>query len=66
MDPDDTMSAERKECLLGEAYFLRAFYYFQLVRVFGGVPLVDHVIDSSTQWRQPRATADACLRTYYR
>ncbi|MEZ3521645.1 MAG: RagB/SusD family nutrient uptake outer membrane protein [Muribaculaceae bacterium] len=59
MDPDDTMSAERKECLLGEAYFLRAFYYFQLVRVFGGVPLVDHVIDSSTQWRQPRATADA-------
>jgi len=58
VDPDDTMSAERKECLLGEAYYMRAFYYFQLVRVFGGVPLVDFVIDSSTQWKQPRATAE--------
>ena len=66
MDPDDTMSAERKECLLGEAYFLRAFYYFQLVRVFGGVPLVDHVIDSSTQWRQLPRDRRGCLRTYYR
>lgn len=26
--------------LLGEAYFLRAFYYFDLVTNFGGVPLV--------------------------
>lgn len=59
VEPDATLSAERQECLMGEAYFLRAFYYFQLVRVFGGVPLIDHVIDSSTQWRQPRATAEA-------
>ena len=24
------MSDARKECLIGEAYFMRAFYYFQL------------------------------------
>jgi hypothetical protein len=29
-----------KERSLGEAYFLRAWYYFDLVRQFGGVPLV--------------------------
>lgn len=58
VEPDDDMTASRKECLIGEAHFLRAFYYFQLVRVFGGVPLVDFVIDSSEKWQQPRATAE--------
>ena len=29
-----------KDRLLGEVYFLRAFYYFDLVNHFGGVPLV--------------------------
>lgn len=43
--------------LLGEAYFLRAYYYFRLVRVFGGVPKVDFVISTSEQWQQPRASS---------
>ena len=34
------MDDARKNQLLGEAYFLRAFYYFDLVNNFGGVPLV--------------------------
>lgn len=58
VEPDDDMTQERKDCLLGEAYFMRGFYYFQLVRVFGGVPLIDDVIDSSDRWQQPRATAE--------
>lgn len=57
-EPDETLSEERKNCLLGEAHFLRGFYYFQLVRLFGGVPLVEDVLDSSDRWQQPRATAD--------
>lgn len=28
-----------KDALYGEVYFLRAFYYFELVKMFGGVPL---------------------------
>lgn len=55
-EPDETLSESRRDCILGEAYFLRAFYYFQLVRLYGGVPLVDFVIDSSSKWQQPRAT----------
>ncbi len=58
VNPDEDMTEDRQDCLLGEVYFLRAFYYFQLVRVFGGVPLVDFVIDSSQKWQQPRATAE--------
>jgi tetratricopeptide (TPR) repeat protein len=30
----------RKEQILGEAAFLRAYHYYQLVKTFGGVPLV--------------------------
>lgn len=45
-----------QERILGEAYFLRAYYYFRLVRVFGGVPKVDFIIDSSEKWQQPRAS----------
>ncbi len=56
---DETLSQSRKDCLLGEAHFLRGLYYFQLVKVFGGVPIVDFIVDSSDKWQQPRATAEA-------
>ncbi|MCH5217361.1 MAG: RagB/SusD family nutrient uptake outer membrane protein [Muribaculaceae bacterium] len=56
-EPDETLPEELKERLLGEAYFLRGLYYFQLVRIFGGVPLIDDVIESADKWQQPRATA---------
>ena len=34
------MPAAQRDRLLGEAYFLRAFYYFDLVNNFGDVPLL--------------------------
>ncbi|QIX61465.1 RagB/SusD family nutrient uptake outer membrane protein [Hymenobacter sp. BT18] len=37
--PGVSMPAERQAQILGEAYFLRALHYFNLVRVYGGVPL---------------------------
>lgn len=33
------LPADRKGFLLGQAYGLRAFYYFHLLRTYGGVPL---------------------------
>src|SRR6266566_4088783 len=38
--PPRSASMALKDRLLGEVYFLRAFYYFDLVNNFGGVPLV--------------------------
>jgi hypothetical protein len=33
------LSEARKQYLLGQAYGFRAFYYFQLLRTYGGVPI---------------------------
>ncbi|HSM64479.1 MAG TPA: RagB/SusD family nutrient uptake outer membrane protein, partial [Gillisia sp.] len=40
------ISEARKNQLLGEAYFLRAFYYFDLVNNFGDVPLLIEPLES--------------------
>lgn len=36
---NDPAFADRKKQIIGEASFLRAFHYYQLVKTFGGVPL---------------------------
>ncbi|HYH55277.1 MAG TPA: RagB/SusD family nutrient uptake outer membrane protein, partial [Anseongella sp.] len=41
--PPIEMDEELKARLIGEARFLRAFFYFNLVRSFGEVPLIDKV-----------------------
>ncbi|MDR0873298.1 MAG: RagB/SusD family nutrient uptake outer membrane protein [Prevotellaceae bacterium] len=52
MSPDTIMTAEIQSRLIGELKFLRALYYFRLVRVFGDIPLVDKPILSSAEWKQ--------------
>jgi hypothetical protein len=37
---DPALSAENKNQILGDSYFMRAFTYFDLVRLWGRVPLV--------------------------
>ncbi|SHJ08550.1 RagB/SusD family nutrient uptake outer membrane protein [Pseudozobellia thermophila] len=36
---DPELTEAKAKALLGEAHFLRAYYYFQLVQIFGDVPL---------------------------
>jgi starch-binding outer membrane protein, SusD/RagB family len=55
---DSVLTVRLKKRLIGETKFLRAMYYFRLVRVFGGVPKIDFVVESSSQWKQERASAD--------
>lgn len=38
-DPKNSLEANAKSKILGQAYFMRAFYYFDLVRLYGPVPL---------------------------
>lgn len=47
----------RARCL-GEAHFLRGLYYFDLVKVFGGVPLVDEPISTIEETKVPRSTTE--------
>jgi len=58
MSTDSVMTEALQSRLMGELHFLRALYYFRLVRVYGGVPLVDFVVESADKWQQPRASAD--------
>lgn len=46
--PSIEMDAALKSRCLGEAYFLRAYYYFNLVRMFGHIPLILTSIDASS------------------
>ena len=55
---DANFTESMKARLLGEVYYLRAYYYFRLVRVYAGVPLVTNVVDSSDEWGQPRASVN--------
>jgi hypothetical protein len=48
-----------KSEIRGEAEFLRAFYYFRLVRFFGGVPLSLQEVTTADQAFLPRTSADS-------
>lgn len=43
--PEIEMDQAAKNRLLGEARFLRAYYYYHLVRIFGSIPLIVEPID---------------------
>jgi hypothetical protein len=45
----DKANADLKSRLIGEAKFLRAFMYFTLVKCYGGVPIVDHLPNPSSE-----------------
>lgn len=47
--------AEMRRQMEGEARFLRAFYYFDLLRYFGPVPLIDRVVDAPEAKLIPRS-----------
>ena len=53
IEMDETLKAR----ILGEAKFIRAWFFYNLVTVFGGVPLVDHVLAPS-EFDMERASAD--------
>ena len=47
--------------LLGEAYFLRAYYYHQLVRFYGGVPLIDRPYGLDEDYTISRSSYEECV-----
>jgi hypothetical protein len=47
--PNVPMDETAKRKLLGEAHFLRAYYYYNLVRIFGSIPLITEPIDLTSE-----------------
>lgn len=44
-----------------ELKFLQAYYYFELVKRYGGVPILDHVYDLSEDLNVPRSSFADCI-----
>lgn len=55
----EALPQSTKETMLGEAYFLRAFFYHNLMRLYGGVPYITGTFSLSgdlEQYKVPRNT----------
>lgn len=52
-DKDETYVNDQKNRGLGQAYFLRALAYFNLVRFFGEVPIIDNIEVNYTATKAP-------------
>ncbi|MDR1633159.1 MAG: RagB/SusD family nutrient uptake outer membrane protein [Dysgonamonadaceae bacterium] len=47
--PDNVFTAGMKDQLIGEAYFMRALIYFDILRIWGNAPYISEIIESSDQ-----------------
>ena len=59
VEGNDAMPAAQREVLLGEAFFLRAYFYHNLMKLYGGVPLIDapfELGDDLAQYQVPRGS----------
>jgi len=57
--PDVTLTTAAKNDIDGQAKFLRAFYYFKLVRLYGAVPLFLKEVVKAEDAFLPRTTVDS-------
>jgi len=59
---DNGLSSQSlKDQLLGEAYFLRAYFYQQLLRFYGAVPLITKVYVLDDNYNVKRNTYEECV-----
>ena len=59
---EGALSDEEKAPLLGQVYFFRAWAYFNLFRWYGGVPLIDEVLEPVEGVSTPRSSAKATMQ----
>ena len=52
---------ELRDQLMGEAHFLRAYYYHQLLRFYGGVPIIDRPYELNEDYSIARNTFQECV-----
>ena len=59
---DNGLSSQTlKDQLLGEAYFLRAYFYQQLVRYYGAVPIITKTYALTDNFNVKRNTYEECV-----
>jgi hypothetical protein len=56
---NSNITPEGQKRMIAEAKFLRAYYSFCLIKVFGAFPIVDHVLAPS-EYNKPKNTLEDC------
>lgn len=56
IDKVNDITQEQYNKLLGQAYFLRAYFYFELIKRYGGMPKFDQLWGASDDFDIPRMT----------
>ncbi len=51
----------RKPLMKGECHFMVAYFYFELAKRYGGVPLVKKVLDLESDYKIPRSSFDETI-----
>ena len=54
------LTESTKNLMSGQVYFLRGLFYFDLVKSYGGVVLLDKVLTMSDNWNLPRSSEEEC------
>lgn len=63
LENEANLNPRVRDRVLGEAYFFRAYYYYKLLRYFGGVMLIDEPYDPLTNpVKYPRASYDEMVK----
>lgn len=57
-----SLSQEEKDMLLGQAYFFRAWCYYNMVKWYGGIPIITEVQDPVESSVTPRSSAKDCIQ----
>lgn len=62
--PSAPLAEGLRDQIKGEAHFLRAYYYFSMVKRYGGIPIVDKILnytgDNLADLQLPRDTEEDC------
>lgn len=51
---------EEKDLILGQAYFFRAWWHFELMEYFGGLPYITKVYNDGEELKEPRLKYQEC------
>ena len=59
--PDNKLSTDCRNRLLGETYFLRAWAYYNMIQRYGGVPYITKVYSINEEYNAKREDFDVCV-----
>ena len=63
LENENRLVPDIRDRVLGEAHFFRAYFYYKLLRMYGGTLLIDHVFDPLKKAEKfPRASYEEMVR----